>query len=113
MQGGYLSEVHLVHLNVGSAMFKSGYLKAVWPFFLGAFLKSGRPRGPGKALKNAPSKIRPDCLQVPRVGQLAWCICRDAVSPCRCRRLCRLLFCFTHMGYHIALRKSKVRYPDV
>ncbi len=30
----------------------SGYLKAVWPGFWGAFLKSGRPRGPGKALKN-------------------------------------------------------------
>jgi hypothetical protein len=29
----------------------SGYLKAVWPDFLGAFLRSGWPRGPGKALK--------------------------------------------------------------
>ncbi len=67
----------------------TGYLKAVWPDFWGAFLKSGRPRGPGKAFrsvgveaphifegllgpprgrpdfKNAPNKIRPDCLQVP------------------------------------------------
>ncbi len=30
----------------------SGYLKAVWPGFWGAFLRSGRPRGPGKALQN-------------------------------------------------------------
>ncbi len=30
----------------------AGYLKAVWPDLLGAFLKSGRPRGPGKALKS-------------------------------------------------------------
>ncbi len=58
-------------------------------FFRGAFLRSGRPRGPGKPfknvggfvphlfesspgprsrpdLKNAPRKIRPDFLQVPR-----------------------------------------------
>ncbi len=45
----------------------SGYLKAVWPDFWGAFLKSGRPRGPGKAIKNAPPPKRPDCLQVPRL----------------------------------------------
>ncbi len=32
--------------------FSSGYLKAVWPEFLGTFLRSGRPRGPGKAFKN-------------------------------------------------------------
>ncbi len=31
---------------------RAGYLKAVWPDFLGAFLRSGRPRGPGKALKS-------------------------------------------------------------
>jgi hypothetical protein len=59
-------------------------------FCLGAFLRSGRPRGPGKAFKNvgvfAPHllegfprppgparpqkctlKIRPDCLRVPRI----------------------------------------------
>jgi hypothetical protein len=30
--------------------FELGYLKAVWPDLLGAFLRSGRPRGPGKAL---------------------------------------------------------------
>ncbi len=35
-----------------------GCLKAVWPDFLGAFLKSGRPRGPGKALKNV-AGLRP------------------------------------------------------
>ncbi len=29
------------------------YLKAVWPDFLGALLRSGRPRGPGKAFTNA------------------------------------------------------------
>ncbi len=29
----------------------SGYLKAIWPDLLGAFLKSGRPRAPGKARK--------------------------------------------------------------
>jgi hypothetical protein len=28
-----------------------GYLKAVWPFFFGAFLRSGRLRGPGKAFQ--------------------------------------------------------------
>ncbi len=66
----------------------TGYLRAVKPDFLGAFLRSCRPRGPGKAFKNvggeAPHilqglpgppgparpqkrtpKIRPDCLQVP------------------------------------------------
>jgi hypothetical protein len=31
-----------------------GYLKAVWPEFLGMFLRSGRPRGIGLAFKNAP-----------------------------------------------------------
>ena len=31
---------------------KPGYLRAVWPDLLGAFLRSGRPRGPGKAFKN-------------------------------------------------------------
>ena len=30
----------------------AGYLKAVWPFLLGAFLKSSRPRGPGKTFQN-------------------------------------------------------------
>jgi hypothetical protein len=30
----------------------TGYLKAVWPDLLGAILRSGRPRGPGKAFKN-------------------------------------------------------------
>ena len=30
---------------------KTGYLKAIWLDFLGAFLRSGRPRGPGQALK--------------------------------------------------------------
>ncbi len=29
-----------------------GYLNAVWPNFVGAFLRSGRPRGPGIAFKN-------------------------------------------------------------
>ncbi len=29
----------------------SGYLKAIWPDFWDAFLSSGRPWGPGKALK--------------------------------------------------------------
>ncbi len=29
-----------------------GYLKAVWLDFLVSFLRSGRPRGPGKALQN-------------------------------------------------------------
>ncbi len=71
----------------------AGYLKAVWPDFVGAFLRSGRPRGPGKAfqnvggeaptdlkaspgprgrpdLKNAAKKIRPDCLQVPSIWDL-------------------------------------------
>ncbi len=38
--------------------------------FLGAFLRSGRPRGPGKAFKNEPTKIRPDCLQVPRGSEI-------------------------------------------
>ncbi len=42
---------------IGGLVFISGlssrYLKAIWPaFFLGAFLRSGRPRGPGKAFKN-------------------------------------------------------------
>ncbi len=71
----------------------SGYLKAIWPDFLGAFLRSGRPRGPGKSFqnvggedphifeglpglrgrpdfKNAPPKTRPDCLQVPSMCKL-------------------------------------------
>ncbi len=66
-----------------------GSLKAVWPDFLGAVLRSGRPRGHVKVLenvgakhptfwkalpgprgrpdlKNATPKIRPDCVQVPR-----------------------------------------------
>ncbi len=30
----------------------TGYLKAIWPDFGGAFLRSGRPRGPGIAFKN-------------------------------------------------------------
>ena len=42
-----------------------GYLKAIWPDLLGAFLRSGRPRGPGKTFKHAPTKLRPDCLKVP------------------------------------------------
>ncbi len=69
----------------------SGYLKAVWPDFWDSFLRSRRPRGPWKAsqnvggakapaflralpgsrgrpdFKNAPQRIRPDCLQVPRL----------------------------------------------
>ncbi len=35
-----------------SAHAQPGYIKAVWPHFLAAFLRSGRPRGPGKALQN-------------------------------------------------------------
>ncbi len=31
---------------------KIGYLKAIWPDLLGELLRSGRPRGPGKAFKN-------------------------------------------------------------
>ncbi len=42
-------------------------LKAVWLDFFSAFLRSGRPRPPGEAFKNAPPKTRPDCLQVPRL----------------------------------------------
>ncbi len=30
----------------------AGYMEAVWPDFLGKFLRSGRPRGPGKAFKS-------------------------------------------------------------
>jgi hypothetical protein len=68
--------------------FLAGYLKADWPDFLGASLRSGRPRGPGKALKSvggedphlfeglpgpprparpqtSTPKTRPNCLQVP------------------------------------------------
>jgi hypothetical protein len=32
---------------------QTGHLKAVWPDFWDAFLRSGRPRGPRKAFKNA------------------------------------------------------------
>ena len=69
----------------------TGYLKAVWPDFWGAFLRSGRPRGPRRAFQNVggdaphifeglpgppglarPQKrtqeTRPDCLQVPDEG---------------------------------------------
>ncbi len=35
--------------------YKAGYLKAVWPDFLCAFLKSGRPRGPGEAFQSVES----------------------------------------------------------
>ncbi len=36
----------------GGAVGGVWYLKAVWPDLLGVFLRSGRPRGPGKAFKN-------------------------------------------------------------
>ncbi len=42
--------------NIGSGSHvddvKTGYLKAVWPFLGGAFLRSGRPPGPGEARKS-------------------------------------------------------------
>ncbi len=37
----------------------AGYLKAVWPDLLGAFLRSGRPWGPQKALKSVGGKAPP------------------------------------------------------
>ena len=82
----------MTHKGIGglsaSKYTRTGYLKAVWPGFLGAFLRSGLPRGPGKALRNvgakpptflkafpgprgrpdlkiAPKKTWPDCFQVP------------------------------------------------
>ena len=62
-----------------------GYLKAVWPNLLGAFLKSGRPRRPGKAFKNVGGEAatflkaspgprgRPDLKNAPnKFGQTAF-----------------------------------------
>ena len=50
----------------------AGYLKEVWPDFRGAFLRSGQPRGPGKAspptfLRAFPGpRGRPDIKIAPR-----------------------------------------------
>ncbi len=35
---------------------RAGYLKAVWPDLWGAFLRSRRPRGPGKAFNKMVTK---------------------------------------------------------
>ncbi len=72
---------------------RPGYLKAIWPYILGCVFEvrpaPGAREGPQKCgasppaflkafpgprgrpdLKNAPPKIRPDCLQVPGTGNL-------------------------------------------
>jgi hypothetical protein len=36
-----------------------GFLKAVWPDFMGSFSRSGRPRGPGKAFKSVGGRSPP------------------------------------------------------
>ncbi len=77
-----------IYIYIYVCIYKTGYPNAVWPDFLGACLRAGLPRGPGKPFKNvggfAPhifeafpppgparprkrtQQIRPGCFQVPR-----------------------------------------------
>ncbi len=90
------------------AVLSAGYLKAVWPGFLGAFLRSGRRRGPGKAFTNVRDfqgpRGRPDFQHThQRFGQTAFRYPVVAIKPRGTLIILVLVFVETWCRTHLKL----------